>query len=352
MAITKARYGQMPDGQDITVFTMSNPSGVCARVINYGAILISLETPDRHGAVADIVLGYDSLDGWLRNEPYLGATIGRHGNRIARGRFRLNDVEYQLATNNGPNHLHGGLRGFDKVIWTAVIHETKTDNNVIFSYVSPDGEENYPGTLSVSVTYTLTNTNELKITYQAETDKTTIINLTNHSYFNLAGQGNGDILSHLLAINADQFLPTDETAIPLAEPASVAGTPFDFRQSKPIGRDIEADHQQLAFGKGYDHCFILNKTSDELSLAARAEETSSGRIMEVYTTEPGVQLYTGNYLDGTITGKAAKVYRIRNGFCLETQHFPDSPNRPDFPSTILNPGDTFSSTTVYKFMAK
>jgi aldose 1-epimerase len=299
-----------------------------------------------------VVLGYPTLDGYLKPHPYFGAIVGRVGNRIAKGKFTLEGVTYKLATNDGENHLHGGIKGFDKVVWNAEPVREDSAVGVKFSYLSKDGEEGYPGNLSCAVTYWLTNNNELKIEYQATTDKATPVNLTHHSYFNLAGQGQGDILNHQLEILADRFTPVDKGLIPTGELRSVEGTPMDFRQPHTIGERINSDDEQLKFGLGYDHNWVLNKTSDSLALAARVYEPATGRVMEVRTTEPGLQFYCGNFLDGTLTGKEGRVYKHRYGFCLETQHFPDSPNQPKFPSTILRPGETYNTETVYRFSTK
>ena len=294
------------------------------------------------------MLGFDAPEGYLKNNtPYFGAVIGRYGNRIAKGRFSLNGREYRLALNNGENHLHGGIKGFDKVVWGA--REVKRGPALALNYVSKDGEEGYPGNLSVSVVYTLTDNNELKIEYSATADKTTILNLTNHTYFNLAGEGS--ILNHEVMINADRFTPVDQGLIPTGELRSVKGTPMDFTQPAAIGARIEQQDEQLLLGKGYDHNFVLNGGGAP-ALAARVYEPVSGRVLEVYTTEPGVQFYTGNFLDGSIKGKGGQVYQRRYGFCLETQHFPDSPNKPDFPSTVLKPGEKYATTTIFKFSEK
>src|SRR5438132_6900487 len=327
---------------------MTNTRGMEVRAMNYGGIIVSLRVPDKKGVLADVVLGFDTLDAYLNNMPYFGAIIGRCANRIAKGKFALDGVEYRLARNNGMNSLHGGLKGFDKVLWRAERFENNHGIGVVFTYTGKDGEEGYPGNLKATVTYTLTDQNELQIEYEATTDKATPINLTNHSYFNLAGEGRGDIVRHLLTIEADRYTPTDDTQIPTGEIAPVAATPFDFRKPTPIGARIDADHEQIRRGKGYDHNFVLNggaKASAERGStptpyhAARVVDPSSGRAMDVLTTEPGVQLYTGNNLDGSAVGKSGHAYGKRSALCLETQHFPDSPNHSNFPSTILRPGD-------------
>lgn len=350
-SVKKEDFGKA-DGQSVALYTLTNRNGVEAKITPYGGIVVSLKVPDRNGKLGDIVLGFDNLDSYLKgNDPYLGALIGRYGNRIGNGRFRLNGVEYKLATNNGPNHLHGGIKGFDKVVWNARPAKTRNGAKLTLTYRSRDGEEGYPGNLSVRVVYTLTNNNELKIDYSATTDKDTVVNLTHHSYFNLAGQGNGDILNHQLMINADRFTPVDSTLIPTGELRSVKGTPFDFKQSTAIGARINQEDEQLKFGKGYDHNFVLNGRTGILRHAAKVTETSTGRVMEVWTTEPGLQFYSGNFLDGK-TGKEGKSYQIRYGLCLETQHFPDSPNKPDFPATVLRKGRIYRTTTIYKFAAR
>jgi aldose 1-epimerase len=336
----------------VEIYTLRNSRGAEARVMTYGATLVSLKVPDRAGRFDDVLLGFDQLGTYEEDTHYIGQVIGRYANRIARGRFTLGGVEYKLATNNNGNHLHGGLRGFDKVVWKARPLNAKTGSAVEMTYVSKDGEENYPGTMTVKVIYTLTEANELRLEYSATTDKDTVVNLTNHAYFNLAGQGAGDILGHLLTINADRFTPTDAGAIPTGELRAVRGTPFDFKRATAIGARINQDEEQLKFGNGYDHNFVVNGRAGVLRLAARASEPTTGRVMEVWTTQPGVQLYTGNYLEGTADGKGGKPYRNRYGLCLETQHFPDSPNHPEFPSTVLRRGARFSSTTVYKFSAR
>ena len=343
--VAKAPFGTTADGEAVDLYTLTNANGIEVRAITYGAIILSLRTPDKNRQFDDIVLGYETLEGYETVNPYFGAIVGRYGNRIGKGTFELDGETYTLAKNNGPNHLHGGVKGFDKVVWQA----EATDNGVVFTYVSADGEEGYPGTLTSRVTYTLTDQDELIVDYQATTDKATPINLTQHSYFNLAGDGAGDILGHELMLNASRFTPVDSTMIPTGELRDVTGTPFDFRQQTAIGARIGQDEQQLNWGGGYDHNYVLDGGADALALAARVYEPTTGRILEIHTTEPGVQFYTGNFLDGSITGKGGHVYEYRYGFCLETQHYPDSPNKPDFPSTILRPGETYESQTVFRF---
>ena len=349
LATTRADFGKTPEGVAVSIYTLTNSHGMEARITNYGGIVVSLKAPDKTGAMSDIVLGFDTLDGYVNNTSYFGALIGRYGNRIGKARFNLDGHEYKLAANNGENSLHGGTRGFNRAVWTP---RELSDGGLELVYVSKDGEEGYPGNLRVRVTYHLTPANELKIEYEASTDKDTVLNLTNHSYFNLKGAGNGDILDHKMMINADRFTPVDAGLIPTGELRSVNGTPFDFRKPTAIGARINQDDEQLKLGKGYDHNWVLNKSANSLSLAARVEEPTTGRVLEVHTTEPGVQFYTGNFLDGTAMGKGGKTYGFRSGFCLETQHFPDSPNKPSFPSTVLRPGQQFHSTTVYRFSAK
>ena len=345
--VARAPFGKMPDGTPVEMFTLTNANGVEVRAISYGAIITSLRVPDRTGKVADVVLGFDALEGYLKGHPYFGCVVGRYGNRIGKGQFTLDGHTYKLPTNNGPNHLHGGIVGFDKYVWTA--EPVKGRNAVAFSRTSPDGEEGYPGTLKVRVTYTLTDKNELVVDYHASTDKATPVNLTQHSYFNLAGNGAGDILDHVMMLNADRYTPVDDTLIPTGELAPVTGTPFDFRKPTPIGARINGDHPQLKNGRGYDHNFVLNRQGSGPQLAARVVEPKSGRTLEVRTSEPGVQFYTGNFLDGSLKGKDGAVYKHRTGFCLETQHFPDSPNKPNFPSTILKPGAEYKTQTVFTF---
>jgi aldose 1-epimerase len=340
-AVTRASFGTLPDGTAVDVLTLTNANGVELRALTYGATIVSLRVPDRQGRFDDIVLGHDRIQGYLSSSPYFGSIVGRYANRIAKGRFVLDGKTYTLATNNDANHLHGGVRGFDKIVWKAEPVEAADGAAVAFSMVSPDGDEGYPGTLKVRVTYTLTNGNALIVDYEATTDKATPVNLSQHAYFNLAGDGSGDILGHVLSINADRYTPVDATLIPTGDIVPVEGTPLDFRKPTAIGARIGADHEQLRRGKGYDHNFVLARQGQGLSPAAR--------VLEIATTEPGIQFYSGNFLDGTITGKAGHVYRQRTGFCLETQHFPDSPNQPAFPSTILRPGETYRSRTVFTF---
>jgi aldose 1-epimerase len=334
----------------VELYTLTNVSGMEARIMTYGGSVVSLKAPDRQGKLADVVLGYETLEGYLKNNPYFGAIIGRYGNRIGNGQFSLIGRKYTLPRNDGENTLHGGIKGFDKVVWKAKEVNGKDGAGISLTYLSKDGEEGFPGNLSVTVVYTLTNNNELKIEYFAKTDKTTVVNLTNHSYFNLAGEGS--ILRHELMINAGRFTPVDSGLIPTGELRTVKGTPMDFTKSAVIGTRIDHQDEQLTFGKGYDHNWVLNNATGRLALAAKAYEPVSGRVMEVLTTEPGLQFYSGNFLDGSITGKGGQVYKRRCGFCLETQHFPDSPNKPGFPSTVLRPGESYKTTTIYKFTAK
>jgi aldose 1-epimerase len=348
--ITRTPFGQTSDGAAVDIFTLRNASGCEARISNYGGILVSLKVPDRNGTLGDVVLGYDNLADYLKPNPYFGALIGRYANRIANAKFTLEGKEYTLAANNGPNALHGGIKGFDKVIWEARISSTQAGQALTLVYVSKDGEEGYPGTLSVEATYTLTDDNALKIEFRAITDKTTVLNLSHHSYFNLAGKG--DILGHELMLAADSFTPVNESLIPTGEIRSVEGTPFDFRKPTLIGARINQDDEQLKFGKGYDHNFVVNKPQGQAGLMARVYEPGTGRVLEAFSTEPGVQFYTGNFLNGTLTGKGNWVYQVRNGFCLEPQHFPDSPNQPNFPSVVLKPGQVYQNTIMYRFSVR
>ncbi|MCS7157212.1 MAG: galactose mutarotase [Blastocatellia bacterium] len=347
--VKKEIFGRTPDGEVVELYTLTNAKGMEVKITNYGGIVVSLRVPDRQGRFDDVVLGFDRLEDYLKGHPYFGAIIGRYANRIAAGRFVLNGVSYQLTLNEGQNHLHGGRKGFDKVVWKARPVRSARGIGVRLTYLSRDGEEGYPGNLAVTVTYLLTEENELRIEYTATTDRDTIVNLTHHSYFNLAGQGRRDILDHQLQINAQYFTPIDANLIPTGEIRFVRGTPFDFTQLTPIGARIEQPDEQLRFGRGYDHNWVLDGPPGELRLAARVVEPSSGRVLEVWTTEPGLQFYSGNFLDGTIVGKEGRVYRHRYGFCLEPQHFPDSPNKPHFPSVVLRKGARYQTTTVYKF---
>ncbi len=336
------------DDKDTTLCILTNKKGAELTVTNYGAKIVSLMVPDKFGKLIDVVTGHPTIDDYLQSEePYFGAVCGRYGNRIAKGRFVLDGIEYnQLAINNGPNNLHGGIKGFNAKVWDI---KQLDEQSVSLTYISEDGEEGFPGELSVTVTYTLTNDNEVEITYQAETNKPTVLNLTNHSYFNLSGAGDPSIGDHLLTINADYYLPTDSTAIPYGPKAEVAGTPMDFRTAHAIGERINDDFEQLVFGNGYDHTYVLNKEGNELSFCARCVSPKTGIVMETYTTEPGVQLYTGNWMTGHFPGKNRQRYPARSAFCLETQHFPDSPNKPEYPSTVIRPGELFLSKTIYKF---
>lgn len=343
--LTRAPFGKMPDGRTVEVFTLTNVNGIEVRAITYGGIITSLRVPDGKGALGDVVLGFDRLDGYVKGHPFFGTIVGRYGNRIAGGKFTLDGRTYTLATNNGPNHLHGGKVGFDKAVWAA--EPASKGVGVVFTHTSPDGDEGYPGALKARVIYTLTDKNELIVDYHATTDKPTPVNLTQHSYFNLAGTGN--ILGHELTINADRYTPVDATLIPTGALASVEGTPFDFRKPASVGARIDQTHEQLKNGGGYDHNFVLNGTAGVLRPAARLTDPKTGRTLDVATTEPGVQFYSGNFLDGTLTGKGGQVYQRRAGLCLETQHYPDSPNKPDFPSTIVRPGKEYRSTTVFTF---
>jgi len=349
--ITKEDFGQTPEGKKVELYTLRNSSGMEAKIMTYGGIVTSLKTPDKKGKMGDVVLGYDNLDGYLKSTPYFGALIGRYGNRIANGRFSLDGKTYTLAINNGANSLHGGLKGFDKVVWTARTLPTAHGPSLILAYVSLGGEEGYPGTLSVTAVYSVTEDNELRVEFSATTSEKTVVNLTHHSYFNL--RGSGDILGHVVTINADKFTPVDSGLIPTGELRPVAGTPFDFTAPHAVGERInQTNDEQIVRGGGYDHNWVLNKQGSGLSLAATVSEPSSGRTMEVWSTSPGVQFYSGNFLDGTITGKGGWTYQFRNGLCFEPQHFPDSPNQPAFPTTELNPGEIYHNTIIYRFSAK
>jgi len=351
MKITKSDFGQTPEGKKVDAYTLVNAKGSSAKIITYGGIVTELNVADKAGAMGNIVLGFDSLDQYTAGHPFFGAIAGRVANRIAKGKFKIGDAEYTLATNNGPNHLHGGKVGFDKRVWDGVVIQTKLGPALRLAYTSPDGEEGYPGTLDVVVIYTLTNANELRIDYRATPrDKATPVNITNHSYFNLSGESSGKtILDHEMMINANNFTPVDATLIPTGEIKSVKGTPFDFTNPKKIGQDIE---KAGGTPNGYDHNFVLNGAAGVMKRCAVVTAPDTGRVMEIYTTEPGVQFYTGNFLDGKINNRAGKPYVKHAAFCLETQHFPDSINQPKFPSTLLQPGQSFTSTTIHRFGTK
>ena len=332
------------------MITLKNAKGMEVHAIPYGGIITSIRVPDRTGHFDDVVLGYDNPDDYVKNNgPYMGAIIGRYANRIAKGSFVLDGQTYKVATNNGPNHLHGGIKGFDKVLWQSEKFQNRNGVGVIFRYTSRDGEEGYPGTLKAQVTYTLNDRNELIVDYFATSDKPTLVNLTQHTYFNLAGQGARNVLGHVLRLDANRYTPVDATLIPTGELASVEGTPLDFRRPTPIGAHIADNDPQIKNGSGFDHNFVLNRADDGLQHAARVVEPTTGRVLDIATTEPGVQFYSGNFLDGTITGKGGRVYAKRTGFCLETQHYPDSPNQPKFPTTTLRPGQSYRSRTVWTF---
>lgn len=343
-------FSEKVDGKEVKMYILSNSKGAEATIINYGAKIVSLSIPDKTGKLTDVVLGHNNLAEYLNSEePYFGAVCGRTGNRIAKGQFSLDGVTYKLAINNGPNNLHGGLKGFNAVVWDAV----QTDNQTIeLTYLSKDGEEGFPGNLSVKITYKLTDDNSLDITYEAITDKATILNLTNHSYFNLSGEGDSSVNDHILTIQASHYLPTDDTAIPYGKPEPVKGTPFDFTTSHTIGERIDNDFEQLHFGKGYDHTFVLDKKDGEMALAVECYSPKSGIEMKIYTTEPGVQVYTGNWMSGNFEGKHGHRYPARAAVCFETQHFPDSINKPEYPSVILRPGEVFKSKTSHQFSVK
>lgn len=347
--VTQQSFGKTKDGQAVDLYTLTNGGGGAVSIMNYGGIVVSLKVPDKSGAMADVVLGFDSYAEYPEKSSYFGALIGRYGNRIGHAKFSLNGVEYKLAKNNGENTLHGGIRGFDKVIWNVKDVSGAGGQALELSYLSKDGEEGFPGNLNATVTYTWTPANELKIEYAATTDKDTVLNLTNHSYFNLAGNGEGNILAHEVMIDADRFTPVDAGLIPTGVLQPVEGTPFDFRKPTAIGARIEQANAQLKLGKGYDHNFVLNHPATTPALAARVKDPKSGRTVEVLTTEPGLQFYTGNFLEGKTQGKGGKIYPFRGAFCMETQHFPDSPNKPSFPSTVLKPGAKYQTTTIYRF---
>ncbi len=351
-SIEVSNFGTLPDSSVAKLYTLKNGSGMTVKITDFGGIITSLEVPDKNGTPGEVTLGVPTLEDYLKGTPFFGALVGRYGNRIANGEFTLEGKKYTLFKNNGPNALHGGKKGFDKVLWTSEAVEGD-EPALKLRYTSADGEEGYPGTLSVEVTYTLQKDNALRIDYRATTDKTTVVNLTNHTYFNLAGDGSGDILNHEVVLKADQFLPVNTTLIPTGELKDVKGTPFDFTTAHKIGERIDdTKDEQIKAGGGYDHCWVLNESATPLKNFATVTEAGSGRVMEVLTTEPAVQFYTGNFLNGSVTGRNGKGYEKRSGFCLETQHFPDSPNQPAFPSTVLKPNEVYESTTVYKFSVK
>ncbi len=349
MSITKQVYGKLPDDRVVDRYILVNEHGVAAAITNYGSIVLSLLVPDRDGVLGDVVLGFDTLAEYVDHSPFFGCIVGRFGNRIAHGRFTLDGVEYVLAQNDGQNHLHGGIEGFDKKVWAAQPLETADGPALELRYISPDGEEGYPGALSVRVVYTLSNDDALKIDYQATTERATVVNLTNHTYFNLTAGAADTILDHEMVIYADRFTPIDGTLIPTGELRPVEGTPLDFRTAMPVGARIESGDAQIAFGGGYDHNWVINGQAGALRPAARVYEPVSGRVVEVYTTEPAIQFYAGNMMPRSLPGKGGQVYLRRGGLCLETQHYPDSPNHPQFPSTTLRPGETYRTTTIYKF---
>jgi len=350
LSVQEETWGHLPDGRPVSLYTVTNANNITVQISDYGGTLVSVKWPDARNHIDDVLLGYYHLNGYLKNNPYFGGLIGRYANRIAKGRFTLDGQQYTLATNDGPNSLHGGDKGFNQRMWEAEPITGRDSTGVRLRYISPDMEEGYPGKLTVEVEYSLNNDNELRLDYTATTTKKTVVNLTNHAYWNLKGQGNGTILDHLMMMNADQFTPIDSTLIPTGELRDVAGTPFDFRQPTAIGTRIHQENRQLRYGNGYDHNWVLNKPrAGALTLACRVTEKSTGRVLEVYTTEPGLQFYSGNFLDGTIHGKDNKVYEHRGAFVLEAQHFPDSPNHPNFPSTVLEPGEQYTQTTIYKF---
>lgn len=350
--IQKSVFGKTTDGKEISLYTLKNKNGMEVAITNYGGAVVSIKTPDRSGKFADVVLGYDDVAGYEGDRSFFGATIGRYGNRIAHGKFALNGKTYELPKNDSDNTLHGGPKGFNKRVFDAKDVSTPAAPALQLKYVSKDGEEGFPGDLSVTVKFTLTNSNELRIDYASTTDKATVVNLTNHSYFNLAGEGQGDILQHQLMLHASKFTPVDAGLIPTGELRAVKGTPFDFTTATAIGARINQDEEQLKLGKGYDHNFVLDRTKPGLVTVAEVYEPTSGRVMQVMTTEPGIQFYSGNFLDGSAHGKGGKAYGHRTGFCLETQHYPDSPNQPKFPTTALKPGAQYRTTTVYKFSTR
>jgi aldose 1-epimerase len=353
LAIKKSEFGITKDSAVVEQYTLKNANGIEMNVISYGGRITSLKVPNKDGKLENVILGHDTMKGYLRDDnPFFGALIGRFGNRIAKGKFSLNGKEYKLATNDGPNHLHGGVLGFDRVIWNVTPIEGKEESALKLTYLSKDGEEGYPGNLHVTVIYTLTKDNSVKVSYEASTDKATVVNLTQHAYFNLTGDFSKDILNHDVVINADAYLPVDETLIPTGEIIKVKETPLDFTSSKKIGKEINADNEQLKRGKGYDHSWVLNGEKGDMRFAASAYDETSGRFMEIFSTEPAIQFYTGNFLDGTLPMPGGGNYKYRTGFCLETQHYPDSPNQSKFPSVVLKPGETYTTKTTFKFSVK
>lgn len=351
-AITKSEFGKTIDGTAVEQYTLKNANGVEVDVITYGGRITSLKVPNQDGKLENVVLGFTNIEDYQKDNPFFGALIGRYGNRIAKGKFSLNGEEYTLATNDGSNHLHGGVDGFDRVVWTATPLENSEEASLKLTYTSKDGEEGYPGNLEVTVIYTLTKDNAVAVSYEATTDKATVVNLTQHAYFNLTGDFSKDILNHDVVIAADAYLPVDETLIPTGEIRKVAETPFDFNTAKKVGQEINVENEQLQRGKGYDHCWVLKGEKGNLRFVASAYDETSGRFMEIFSEEPAIQFYTGNFLDGTLPMPNGGTYAHRTGFCLETQHYPDAPNQSDFPSTVLNPGETYSTKTIFKFSVK
>ncbi len=350
ITISEVPFGTTKDGEAVTLYTFANKNGMEVKIMNYGGIITHLKVPDKNGVVEDVVLGFDNLADYQKGSPYFGAIVGRYGNRIANGKFSLNGIEYNLAQNNGENHLHGGLIGFDKVVWDAETFENENSAGLKLHYLSKDMEEGYPGNLDVTVTYTIKTSNEIEIDYEATTDKATVVNITQHSYFNLTGNAKRDIMDHEVMIKSDNLIPVDAGLIPTGELMPVEGTPFDFNTLTRVGARIDDEHEQIQLGGGYDHCWVLNKSSqDALEWTIKAVDPESGRVLELATTEPGVQFYTGNFLDGSLTGKEGVVYEKRYGLCFEPEHYPDSPNQPNFPSAVLNPGEKYKTTTVWKF---
>ncbi|MBU2884811.1 galactose mutarotase [Gilvimarinus agarilyticus] len=352
VSINESKFGTLPDGQETTLYTLKNSQGTAVSITDFGGVITSLIVADKEGNMADVVLGFNEVEHYIAEAPYFGAVIGRYGNRIANGQFTLGEDSYQLATNDGNNHLHGGIKGFDKVLWEAKSFENENAVGIVLTRTSPDMEEGYPGNLTTEVTYTLNNENQIVMEYKATTDKTTVVNLTNHSYFNLSGDASNTILDHVLELPADSFLPVDSTLIPTGELRPVAATPFDFQTPAVIGDRIDHENQQLLYGQGYDHCWVYKDTTDQMKYGGSLYHPQSGRLMKIYTMEPAIQFYSGNFLDGSLTGKSAVSYQYRTGLCLETQHYPDSPNQAAFPTTVLEPGQTYQTKTIYEFGVK